>query len=140
MTTKNLYFSRSALAWPAVLMMTLMLSITSAESANTDDTQPAESNRTDSETSENWNFKPIDKNNDGVLDKKEVRGTRLENNWDSLDTNENDTISGSEFSAFMNSSLTKEEVEEIQKHNAEDAKPTESWFTSPQHDPSDDND
>lgn len=115
MTTRSRYFTTRALAGLAVLM--LSSTVAGGES-------------------DQWSFKPIDKNGDGVLNKEEVRDTRLQKHWETLDTNTDGQISRSEFSSFMADNVTKEELEEVKKNHGEPTKPTESWFTSPQHDPS----
>lgn len=85
-----------------------------------------------------WSFKPIDKNGDGVLNKEEVRDTRLQKHWESLDTNTDGRISRSEFASFMDGNVSKEELEAAKKSSGEPTRPTESWFTSPEHKPADD--
>lgn len=117
MTTKRRYSNTHALTGLALLL--LSSTVTGGES-------------------DRWSFKPIDKNGDGVLSKEEVRDTRLQKHWDTLDTNTNDEVSQSEFSSFMDDNLSKKELEEVKRNNGEPAEPTESWFTSPVHQPEDD--
>lgn len=117
MTTRSRYFTTRTLAGLAILM--LSSTVTGGES-------------------DQWSFKPIDKNGDGVLNKEEVRDTRLQKHWDTLDTNTDGQISRSEFSSFMDGNVSKEELEAAKRNHGEPTKPTESWFTSPEHKPEDD--
>lgn len=117
MTTKIRHFTERALVGLAILG--LSSTVTGSESVQ-------------------WSFKPIDKNGDGVLSKEEVRDTRLQKHWDTLDTNTNDEVSQSEFSSFMDDNISKKELEEVKRNDGEPAEPTESWFTSPVHQPEDD--
>lgn len=117
MTTKNRYFNTRTLAALTAIML-------SSPGAGGESGQ--------------WSFKPIDKNGDGVLTKEEARDTRLQTHWDSLDTNMDGEISRSEFASFMDGNVSKEELEAAKKSHVEPTKPTESWFTIPEHKPEDD--
>lgn len=65
----------------------------------------------------------------------EVRDTRLQKHWDTLETNTDGEISRSGFSSFIDDNLSNEELEELVKNHDEAAKPIESWFTGPEHKP-----
>ncbi len=87
-------------------------------------------------------FGTLDTNANHLIDRSEAKASEaLESNFEQLDQNHDGQLSESEFSGFERAhpspSVSREKTEAVQE-NAKDTEPQESWFTAPEHQPSQD--
>lgn len=87
-------------------------------------------------------FGTLDTNANHLIDRSEAKASKaLESNFDQLDQNHDGQLSESEFSGFEKAhpgpAVSPAQTNAVKK-SAKPTEPRESWFTSPEHKPRDD--
>ncbi len=125
-------------AFTAIASLTLVCSVASAAEPQS----PPRNASARAATGGEAEFGSLDTNANRLIDRSEAKASQeLESSFDRLDENHDGQLSASEFSGFEKAhpgpAVSPAKTEAVKK-SAEPTEPRESWFTSPEHKPRDD--